>query len=107
MKDFKIGGGLLADVRKDSSFSGKFSKVNDEVWLPAEFEGQGTIRILLVTGFSGRVHFTMSHYQKYRTGATVIPSYRVIPEDGGPPQENPASTPDTSNDPKSSEEHHP
>jgi hypothetical protein len=50
---FKIGGGLIASVQKDTRFSMVQTKVNGEVWLPARLEGQGAIRALLFFSFNG------------------------------------------------------
>jgi hypothetical protein len=93
LKDFKIGGGLLADVKKDSNFSGRFTKVNDEAWLPAEFSGQGKIRVLLFGGFSGNIRLVATDYKKFRASVTIIPTNRVIGDDGKPVEEPPVETP--------------
>ena len=84
LNDFKIGGGLVADIHKDSSFSARFAKINNDAWLPVSFDGQGKARILLVTGFNGHVHWTMSDYRKFHATATIIPSNRLIGPDGQP-----------------------
>jgi hypothetical protein len=84
LKDFKIGGGLVADIKKDSSFEGQFKRINDEVWLPSTFNGQGKVRILLVAGFSGSVHMVASDYRKYRATSTIIGTNGVIGTDGQP-----------------------
>ena len=36
-EDYKVGGGLLADVHKGATIEAEWIKVNDEVWLPAWF----------------------------------------------------------------------
>jgi len=84
LNDFKIGGGLLADIKKGSSFSARFAKVNGEVWLPAEIEGQGRVRILLLAGFNGRLHLVASDYRKFRTSSTIVATHGVIGPDGTP-----------------------
>ena len=84
VNDFKIGGGLLADVKKESNFSGKFMKVNGEAWLPAEFAGEGKVRILLFAGFNGRFRLTTSDYKKFRASATILPGEREVGTDGEP-----------------------
>ena len=85
--DYKIGGGLVADVRKDSSFSARFVRINDEVWLPAAIEGQGRVRVLLVSGFNGRIHMTASDYRKFRTNSTIVSSSDAIAPDAKPAPE--------------------
>jgi hypothetical protein len=82
--DFKIGMGLIADVKRGSSFSATFTKINNEAWLPSEIDGQGKIRLLLFVHFDGRLQETMSNYQKFRTSSTIIPSDRLIGPDGKP-----------------------
>jgi len=84
LNDFKIGGGLIADVKKDSSFSAKMTKVNGEAWLPEEFDGQGKIRVLLFAGFSGRVKLVTSDYRKFRASATIVGGGQVVGDDGKP-----------------------
>ncbi len=89
LNDFKIGGGLIADVKKDSSFSAKMTKVNGEVWLPEELAGQGKVRVLLFAGFSGRVKVVTSDYRKFRASATIVGGGQVVGDDGKPVPEQP------------------
>jgi len=84
LNDFKIGGGLIADVRKGTSFSGKWAKVNGEVWLPVEYSGEGKARILLFVGFNGRMRLVTSDYKKFRASATMVPGEREVGADGNP-----------------------
>ena len=44
--NFKVGGGLLVNIQKGTSFSLEMKKVNDEVWLPAVLTGRGSMRAL-------------------------------------------------------------
>jgi hypothetical protein len=98
LNDFKIGGGLVADVKKNSSFEATFSKVNDEVWLPKDIEGQGRLRFLLVAGFSGRMRLTVSDYRKFRSSSSIVsiggevgPDGKHVPDDA--PKTPPAPAP--------------
>jgi hypothetical protein len=84
LNDFKVGGGLIADIKSGSSFEVHYAKVNNEVWLPSSISGQGRIRILLVTGFNGHIHLVTSDYKKFRTSSTIIQSDRVIGPDSQP-----------------------
>jgi hypothetical protein len=70
---FKIAGGLIADIRKDTRFSMVQTKVNDEVWLPARIEGQGAARFLLFFNFNGSVNVAYADYRKFRATSTVLP----------------------------------
>jgi len=94
LNDFKIGGGLIADVKKDSSFHAEMTKINGEVWLPEELGGEGKVRVLLFTGFNGRVKLVTSDYKKFRASATIVGGGQVVGDDGKPvPEQGPATTP--------------
>ena len=94
LNDFKLGGGLLADIKRDSSFDIQYTNVNHEVWLPADIQANGKIRTLIFLGFNGRFHDVTSDYKKFRTNSTIIPSDRLIGPDGQPiPNPNPSATP--------------
>ena len=82
LKDFKVGAGLIANVHGGTHFTARMQKVNDEVWLPAEVDGVGTARFLLFVKIDGKMKMVTSDYRKYRTGATIKPSYREIGPDG-------------------------
>ena len=73
VNNFKIGGGLLANIQKGTSFSMEQRKVNGEVWLPARFEGQGSARALLFLGFNGHVEAIESDYRKFKATSTIVP----------------------------------
>ncbi len=72
-KAFKIGAGLVVNIRKGTSFSMVQTKVNNEVWLPEEFEGQGEARMLLLFNFNGMVRMVNSDYRKFRISSTILP----------------------------------
>ncbi len=96
LNNFKIGGGLIADVRKNSNFDFEARHVNDSVWLPATINGQGSVRVLLVAGFDGQLHLTASDYRRFRTSAKIVPG-PTAPVDGkdGPRSTATGSTPPT------------
>ncbi len=109
-KDFKIGGGLVADVRKGTSFDFRATRVADGIWLPAAIEGQGSLRVLLFVHLNGRMHLTTSDYKRFRASATIVGSHGAIDADGNPmpgsasqgapkePPPAPASLPPNGND---------
>jgi hypothetical protein len=70
---FKIGGGLIADIRKDTHFSMEQTKINGEVWLPARMEGEGAARALLFFSFNGNGRIENSDYRKFRTTSRILP----------------------------------
>jgi hypothetical protein len=73
VNNFKIGGGLMANIQKGTSFGMEQRKVNGEVWLPARFEGQGSARALLFLGFNGRVEAVESDYRKFKATSKIVP----------------------------------
>ena len=60
---FKIGGGLLVNIQKGTSFGMEQKKINDEVWLPSLLEGQGEARALLLFKFNGSLRAVESDYR--------------------------------------------
>lgn len=97
LNDFKLGGGLVADVHKGTSFAFKANRMADGVWLPAEIDGQGSVRLLLFAQFRGHMHVTTSDYRRFRTSATIVGSHGPIDPDGNPLPDTtePAKTPAT------------
>jgi hypothetical protein len=89
---FKIGGGLLVNIRKDTSFGLDQKKINDEVWLPARIEAQGAARALLLFSFNGSVVVRMSDYKKFKATSTILPGVTTVDEtaaDGAKSQDQP------------------
>ena len=83
--NFHIGGGMLVNVKKDSSFSFVSTRVNGEIWLPAQTDGRGSIRVMLFVNFNGKMHATFSNYRKFRASATILPGVGPVTEDGAVP----------------------
>ena len=75
---FKIGGGLIASVQKDTRFSMIQTKVNGEVWLPARLEGQGSFHALFFFGFNGSGQIENSDYRKFRATSTILPGVTQV-----------------------------
>jgi hypothetical protein len=78
VNSFKIGGGMVVNIQKGTSFSMEQKKVNDEVWLPAMVEGQGSARALLFFSFNGRVRAVESDYRKFKATSTVLPGVSAV-----------------------------
>jgi hypothetical protein len=70
---FKIGAGLVVNIRKGTSFSMEQRKVNGEVWLPAQMDGQGAARAFLLFRFDGRFREVDSGYRKFKVTSTIMP----------------------------------
>ena len=86
---FKVGGGLLMNIRKDTNFALELKKVNDEVWLPARLSGQGAARVLLFINFDGRIQVEYSNYRKFKATSTILPGLTTIEEQTAPETSNP------------------
>ncbi len=83
---FRIGGGLVANIRKDTSFSLDQTKVNGEVWLPKRIQREGAARALHFFNFNGSIVVQMSDYRKFKTTSTILPDVNKV-------EETPASPP--------------
>ena len=83
VNDFKVGGGLLADVRKGATIYAEWTPVNGEVWLPASTGGRGSARVALFFNHYGVVETRYSDYRKFKASSTILP--------GVAPVETPAS----------------
>jgi hypothetical protein len=75
---FKIGGGLVVNIQKDTHFTMEQTKVNDEVWLPASISAQGAARVLLFFHFNGSIRAVESDYRKFRATSTVLPGVTQV-----------------------------
>jgi len=63
--DMKIGGGLLANLQKGTSFVFEQSFVNNEVWLPTYMEAHVGVRFLLVKGIKASIVTRYWDYKKF------------------------------------------
>jgi hypothetical protein len=63
--DMKIGGGLLANLQRGTSFVFEQAFMNNEVWLPTYFEAHIGARVLLVKGFKINVVTRYSDYRRF------------------------------------------
>jgi hypothetical protein len=63
--DMKIGGGLLANLQKGTSFVFEQSFVNNEVWLPTYMEAHVGVRFLLVKGIKANIVTRYWDYKKF------------------------------------------
>jgi hypothetical protein len=80
-EDYKVGGGLLADVHKGATIEAEWIKVNDEVWLPSWFHGRGSARIALFSYHSAIIDERESDYRKFRASSTILPGVAEAPGD--------------------------
>ena len=72
MEDVTFGFGLIGRLHKGSTFSFRFRKVNDEIWLPARTHLAGSGRTLVFRTFSFDTVIDFLGYQKLAGPATSI-----------------------------------
>jgi hypothetical protein len=73
--DFKIAGGVLANLQKGTSFIFEQAFINNEVWLPTYLEAHVGVRVLLVKGVKVNEVVRYSDYKKFNVDTihTVSP----------------------------------
>ncbi len=78
VNSFKIGGGMVVNIQKGTSFSWEQKKVNNEGWLPAIAEGQGSARVLLFLHLNGSLRAVESDYRKFKATSTILPGVSTV-----------------------------
>ena len=63
----KVGGGILAKLRKGASFTLEQEKINDEVWLPTFGDINFSVRVLLFGGVKVNQLVRSYEFKKFRT----------------------------------------
>jgi hypothetical protein len=89
---FKIGGGLVVNIKKDTTFAFEQRKVNSEVWLPASVDAKGALRALLFYNINGNIRVVDSDYRKFKATSTILPGVSTV-DDPSAPTDPPASPP--------------
>ncbi|HMQ02667.1 MAG TPA: hypothetical protein PKD26_01955 [Pyrinomonadaceae bacterium] len=64
---FKVGGGLLAKLKKGASFTLEQERLNDEIWLPSVADINLSVRVLLVKGIEVNQMVRSYDYRKFAT----------------------------------------
>ena len=80
VKDFKVGAGLVVDIRKGTNFLARSAKINDEAWLPSVIDASGKVRALLFFSFDGNAHIVNSDYRKFKATSTILPGINKVEE---------------------------
>jgi len=89
--DLKIGGGLIANIRKGSALIVEQEFVNGEVWLPSMVDASIGARILLLKSAHDRIIDHFSNYRKFRVDSKITlasPAQNSQPQPA-PPQTKP------------------
>lgn len=79
INNFKLGGGLIANISKGTVFRFTDRKINNEVWLPDSIDGNGHIRLLLFVSIDGDFKLKTSDYHKFKASSTVLPGFTSVP----------------------------
>ena len=67
---FKIGGGLLANLKKGATFMMEQERVNDEIWLPSLVDVNMSVKVFLVKGIDLNQSVKYYNYRKFKTEVT-------------------------------------
>jgi hypothetical protein len=64
---YKVGGGLLANLKKGATFTLEQERVNDEIWLPSTADINLSVKVLLVKGINVNSVVRSFNYRKFST----------------------------------------
>lgn len=64
---YKIGGGLVASLKKGATFVLEQERVNNEIWLPSVAEFNLSAKVLLFKSIEANQRITYNNYKKYDT----------------------------------------
>jgi hypothetical protein len=78
--NFHVGGGLLANVQKGSSFYFDQAPVNGEIWFPTQAEGHVEARVLLLKGVRQHVVERDSKYERFSVETDTSKTVTVVPD---------------------------
>jgi len=84
INNFKIGAGLVMNIKNNTTFVFQQRKINAEVWLPSHIEGHGAARVMLFVNFDGTVRFTYSDYRKFKATSTILPGVATVTDPSTP-----------------------
>jgi hypothetical protein len=65
--NFKVGGGVMANMKKGAAFTSESERINDEVWLPSRVELNATIKVFLIKGININQVAKYSDYNKFKS----------------------------------------
>ena len=65
--NYKIGGGLVANLQKGASFTLENERINNEIWLPSLSEINLSVKVFLIKGISLNQLVKYSDYQKFNS----------------------------------------
>jgi Skp family chaperone for outer membrane proteins len=71
VNDFKVGGGVLGSLHRDSAVVFEQKQINGEIWLPSLADFKVGARLLLFKSLHERVVDRFSNYRKFRVSSTI------------------------------------
>jgi hypothetical protein len=84
INNFKVGAGLVMNIKNNTTFIFEQRKINGEVWLPSHIEGHGAARVMLFVNFDGAVRFSYSDYRKFKATSTILPGVATVTDPSSP-----------------------
>ncbi len=86
--DVKVGGGLLASLKRGAAFVFEQTRTGEGVWLPLREDFNADIKVLLVAGLNISVENRYSDYKKFSTETQELPDApSAAPAQQAPPVE--------------------
>ncbi len=64
---FKVGGGLVANLKKGAAFTLEQERVGNEVWLPSNADINLSVKVLLVKGININASIRYGNYEKFNS----------------------------------------
>jgi hypothetical protein len=64
---YKVGGGVLASLKKGASFALEQERVDNEIWLPSVADINLSVKLLLVKGINFNIIIKAYNYRKFTT----------------------------------------
>ncbi len=65
--NYKVGGGVLANLKKGASFTLEQERVGDEIWLPSAIDINLSVKVLLVKAINVNQLIKSYNYRKFKT----------------------------------------
>ena len=80
LENFHVGGGMVANIGKGTTFSMSKRRVNDEIWLTESLEMRGHFRLLLLFATDTHMRMQNSDFRKFKATSRVLPGIESVTE---------------------------
>ena len=78
LENFHVGGGMVANIGKGTTFSMSKRRVNDEIWLTESLEMRGHFRLLLLFATDTHMRMQNSDFRKFKATSRVLPGITPV-----------------------------